>query len=129
MSYTAGSNHSATTSSSSALLEDLYAIAQRLHRGLLEHHVALLCVMLGCGKLVDQAGREDVEQLNVGIADEEAAGIADGYGNLHRRLDGRAGGDDDLADPGHRLLHGKPAGGRPLAVVAVDQHVIASPLK
>ena len=43
--------------------------------------------MLGLGELVDQAAGEHVDELDVGVADDEAARGADSDGDLHRELD------------------------------------------
>ena len=53
-------------------LGDLDPVAERVERRLLEHDLALLRVVLGRGELVDEAPGEHVDQLDLGIADDEA---------------------------------------------------------
>ena len=76
--------------------------------------------MLGGSEVVDQPPGEHVDQLDLRIADDEAARIAHGDGDLHREPDAGRAGRDLLADHLHRLLHRERAGGRARAVVAVE---------
>ena len=80
-------------------LADLDAVAERLERRLLEHHLALLGVPLRDSELVDQTSGENVDQLELGIADHEAPRSADGNRHLHREADGRRCRRDHVARP------------------------------
>ena len=62
-------------------------------------------MVLGFGEIVDQGARQDVDQLDLRVADDEPTGAADGDGHLERELDLRAAGCADLPDAGHCLLH------------------------
>ena len=63
------------------------AVAQRGDRRRVEDDLALLGVVLGVGEVVDQAAGQHVDELDVGIADDEAAGVADRDRDLHPELD------------------------------------------
>ena len=84
--------------------------------------------MLGSGELVDQASREDVDALDLGVADEEPPGRADRDRDLQLDRHARAAGRDELPHAGDRLLHPERARGRMRAVVAVDpaRHRVAA---
>ncbi len=86
--------------------------------------------MLGVGEIVDQRAREDVDQLDLRVADDEPASPPDGDRDLERQLDLGAARCRDPADPRHRLLHREAAS----TVARIpsspsSQHVIASPEK
>ena len=70
-------------------LADLDPVAERLERRPVEHHVALFRVELGRRQVVDELPREDVDELDVGIADDEPLGHADGDADLQRQPDPR----------------------------------------
>ena len=46
-------------------------------------------LLLGGGELVDQPAGENVDQLDLGVADDEAPRSADGDGHLHREANAR----------------------------------------
>ena len=77
-------------------------------------------MVLGRRELVDEPAGEHVDQLELGVADDESARRADGDRHLHGEPHGRRRGRDDLADSRHRLLHRERAGGGARAVVAVE---------
>ena len=62
---------------------------RRLDGRRVEHDLALLGVVLGLGQVVDQPAGQDVDELDVRVADHEPAGVADGDRDLHRELDRR----------------------------------------
>ena len=95
------------------------ALERRQRRGL-EHDLALVGVVLGLGEVVDHRPGEDVDQLDLGVADDEPPRPTDRDRDLERELDLRPGRRPDPPDPGHRLLHREPGRGRPGAVVAVE---------
>ena len=101
-------------------LADLHPVAERGERRLVQHDLSLLRMVLGGGEVVDQAPGEHVDQLDLRVADDEAARVADGDGDLHREADAGRAGRNLLADHLHRLLHRERAGGRARAVVAVE---------
>ena len=104
----------------STQLGQLDAIAQRLDRRGVEHDLALLGVVLGGGEVVHQPAGQHVDQLDVGIADDEASGVADSDRHLHPELDRAAARRHDRAGPPDRPLHALGRRARPRAVVAVD---------
>ena len=95
-------------------------VAEGLERRLVEHHLAAPRVLLGGRQLVDQAPGQHVEQLQLGIADDEAAGRADRDGDLHRQAHLVAAGRRHRPDLGHHLLHGEAAGHGARPVVTVE---------
>ncbi len=101
-------------------LADLDPVAQRFERRPIEQHLGPRREVLGRGQCVDQSPCEDVDELNVRVADEEAPRRPDGDGGLHREAHARAGRRDHLAELAHRLLHREGAGGGARAVVAVE---------
>ena len=101
-------------------LADLDPTAERDEHRLVQHDLSLLRLALGSGEVVDQASGEHVDQLDLGIADDEAARVAHGDGDLHREAHTGRAGRDLLADHLHRLLHRERAGGGARAVVAVE---------
>ncbi len=103
-----------------AELADLDPVAERLERGLLQHDLVLAGLVLGGGKLVDEGSGENVDQLDLGVADDESSGRAHRDCDLEREPNGRRRRRDDLADRGHRLLHGQRARGSARPVVAVE---------
>ena len=94
--------------------------AERLERRLVEHDLALLGMLLGGGELVDEPPGEHVDELDLGIADDESPGGADRHRDLH--LDPHRGpaGRDGLAAARDRVLHREAACGCARAVVAVE---------
>ena len=96
------------------------AVAKGLDGRGVQHDLALLGVVLGVRQVVDEGTGEDVDELDVGIPDDEAPRVADGHGDLEGELDRRAAGRGDQADPGHRLLHRDGGRGRARAVVTVE---------
>ena len=58
--------------------------AERFQRGLIQHHLASIRVVLGVRQRVDQPPGKNVDQLNVGVADDEAPGSPHGHRDLHR---------------------------------------------
>ena len=76
--------------------------------------------MLRLGQVVDEAAGQHVDELDVGIPDDEAARRPDSHGHLQRELDRRPARRPDRPDAGHRLLHRDGGCGRPRPVVAID---------
>ena len=76
--------------------------------------------MLGRSELVDETSGENVDQLELGVADDEAPGCAHRNRHLHSEPHGGRRGRDHLTDPFHRLLHRQCAGRRARPVVAVE---------
>ena len=89
-------------------------------RGCLEHDLALLGVVLRLGEIVDQPAREHVDELDLGVADEEPASLADGDRDLHRQADLGAARRRDQPGAADRLLHREGRGAGSCPVVAVD---------
>ena len=101
-------------------VDDLHAVAKGRERRGIEHDLARPCQVLGIGKVVHERAREDVDQLDLRVADDEAPGAADRDGHLQCELDGRPAGGGDRADAGHRRLHREGRGGGPRPVVSVE---------
>ena len=85
-----------------------------------EHHLALLRMSLGDGEPVDQAPGQHLDQLDLGIPDDEAPRLADRDRDLEPELEDRAGGRDDLALALDRLQHPEAGGDGIDPVVAVE---------
>ena len=60
-------------------------------RGGLEHDLALVGVVLGLGQVVDQPPGEDVDELDLGVADDEPPRPTDRDRDLEREPDLRPG--------------------------------------
>ncbi len=103
-----------------APLPKLDAVPEPLDGRLLEDDVALLGRVLGGGQIVDQAPGEDVDQLDLGIADHESPRTTDRDCHLHRQLHRCAARRDHGARPLDGLLHGDGRGARQGPVIAVD---------
>ena len=99
---------------------ELDRVRERFERRLVEHDLALLGMLLGGGEPVDEAPGEHVDELDLGIADDESPGGADRHRDLH--LDPHRGpaGCDGLAAARDRVLHREAACGCARAVVAVE---------
>ncbi len=99
---------------------ELDAAVERGERGGVDDGLAALCMVLGGGQAVHQSAGQHVDQLDTGVADDEAAGLAGGDGHLHAELDDdpRRRGDPRYAP--HRLLHRQGAGDAGQPVVAVE---------
>ena len=97
-----------------------HAIPEPRDRRGLEHDLALLREVLSRSEIVDQASSEDVDQLDVGVADDEPARFANGDRDLHREADLAAPGGRDQPGPfdGSQHREARRCGGQP--VVAVD---------
>ena len=94
---------------------------ERFDRRDVEDDLALLGEVLGVGEPVDQAPGEHVDQLDLGIADDEPARRPDRDRDLERELEATAPPRRrDLALALHRLLHREGAGRRARPVVAVE---------
>ena len=76
--------------------------------------------MLGIGQVVHERARENVDQLDLRVADDEAPGAADRDGDLQRELDRGPAGGGDRADAGHRRLHREGRGDGTRPVVSVE---------
>ncbi len=102
------------------MLADHDPVAEGRDGRLVQDDLALLGMVLRLGEIVDEATREHVDQLDVRVAHEEAAGAAHRDGDLHREGDRGARRGDDRARAPDRVLHaeGRRAGER--AVVAVE---------
>ena len=94
--------------------------ASAVGRDGVEHHLALLRMSLGDGEPVDQAPGEHLDQLDLGIPDDEAPRLADRDRDLEPELEDRAGGRDDLALALDRLQHPEAGGDGIDPVVAVE---------
>ena len=101
-------------------LADLDLVAERLQRRAVEHDLALLRVELGGRKVVDELPGQHVDQLDVGVADDEALGRPDRDADLQRESHARSGGGDHLVQFRHRVLHREGAGDGARAVVTVE---------
>ena len=101
-------------------LQEIDSVAQGVDRRRVEHDLALLGVVLGLGQVVHQAACEHVDQLDVGVPDDEPAGVADGDRHLHPQLDRVPARGHDRARALDRLLHAIGRRARAGAVVAVD---------
>ena len=112
--------HGAAAVGIQSSLGDLDPIAERVEPGLADHDLARRGVALGCCQLVDQRSGEHVDQLDRGVAGDEAAGPADDDGHLERQMERSTGRADELARALHRLLHGEGARRPADAVVTVD---------
>ena len=75
----------------------------------MQDDLALLGQVLGLGDQVDEATGENVDQLDLGIADDEAACGPHRDGNLEGETEGKAARRRDLALAFHRVLHRQPA--------------------
>ena len=95
-------------------------IAKRLERRCSEDDLSRLGQLLDARELVDQPPGEDVDELDLRIADDEAPRLPDHDGDLHSQLHVRPARRGDVAFPGDRLLHGQAARDGAHAVVAVD---------
>jgi hypothetical protein len=91
-----------------------------LHGRAVEHDLASFGLAFGGCQGVDQAPRQDVDQLNRRIADDEPPRGTDGDSDFHGKTHARAAGRHDVGFAGHRRLHRKAARGCPQAVVAID---------
>ena len=148
-SYTAGRHHGLTSSSASGCLRlrdgrlghvlvegadasdalavfvgselgDLDPIPEGLERRAPENHLARLRQLLHGGELVDEPAGEDVDELDLRVADHEAACGSDHDRDLHPQLNARPAGRDDLPDARDGLLHREGTRDGTRAVVAVQ---------
>ena len=103
-----------------ASLGHLDALAQGVERGLVEHDLPLPGQVLRRGELVDEPPCQHVDELDVRIADDEAARRSHGDGDLHRQPHRLAARGRDLPHLGHRLLHRERGRRGPRTVVSVD---------
>ena len=94
-------------------LGDLGPVVERLERGFVENDLALLGEVLGACETVDETSREDVDQLDVRVADYEPPGRADGDRDLHGEREGDTRRRADLSDAIHRRLHRQGTRGSP----------------
>ena len=109
---------------------DRHPVAETRRRRWVQHDLALLGVVLRLGEVVDQAPGQDIDELDGGIADDEAPGRPDRDRDLERQ-------PDDRARPGSRpcpRAPSPPASPIAAAVARVPsspsiQQVIASPEK
>ena len=76
--------------------------------------------MLRLREVVDQGARQDIDELDLGVAHHEPAGVTCGHRDLQGELDRRPGRRPDRPDAGHRVLHRQRGRGRPQAVVAIE---------
>ena len=101
-------------------LEESHPIAERCHRARVEHDVTGPGLLLGRGQRVHQLTGQDVDQLHLGVADDEAVHVPHRDGDLHAQAGGLAARRDHAADAAHHLLHLQAARRRPAPVVLVD---------
>ena len=71
------------------------------------------------GHFVQRIAHQHIQQLNIGVADDEAAGRACGDGHFDGQRDGRASGSGEVGERGHGRLHGQSAGDGGAAVIPI----------
>jgi hypothetical protein len=76
--------------------------------------------MLGVRESIDQTTRENIDQLDLGVTDDEPARRANSDRDLERELQGEPAWRRDLALAGHGVLHGERRGGCARPVVSVE---------
>ena len=103
-----------------APLADPDPVAECSHRRWIEDDLALFGVMLGFRQVVDQRAGQHVDELDVGVPDDEATGGAARDRDLQGELDGRAPGRPDRALALHRGEHRHGGCGRARTVVPIE---------
>ncbi len=82
--------------------------------------LTLVGQLLGAGDVVKGAPGQNIDQLDIRVADDEAPRRPGRHGNLDGQMDGGAGGRPDRGEREHGGLHGQGAGHAAPAVVGVE---------